>query len=91
MNGQWLQLQDLVHPAIHLPMKIRMTNIHKVLFPLSRWRRDALQRPEIQGSLDGNTCVHIRDGRFACVTWDIKGLIVLAISSQIPKDRNCRI
>ena len=34
MNGQWLQLQDLVHPAIHLPMKIRMTNIQKVLFLL---------------------------------------------------------
>ena len=35
LSGQWLQLQDLIHPVLHLSMKIPMTNIQKTLFQFS--------------------------------------------------------
>ena len=34
LSGPWLQLWDLMNPALHLPMKIQMTNIRKALFQL---------------------------------------------------------
>ena len=52
--------------------------------PHPRWRRDALQPPQIQrGGLDRNTCVHIPEGGLRCVTWNTRGLIGSVISSQI--------
>ena len=44
--------------------------------PHLRWRRDALQPPEIQQvRLDRNTCVDIPVGGLRCVTWNTRGLI----------------
>ena len=38
-------------------------------FPHSRWRRDALQPPQVQQDGAGrNTCVHFPDGGLRCVT-----------------------
>ena len=49
-------------------------NAHLAL-PQLRWRRDALQPPEIQRvRRDRNTCVHIPDGGLRCVTWNMRGL-----------------
>ena len=56
--------------------------------PHLRWRRDALQPPQIQrGTLDRNTCVRIPDGGLRCVTWNIGGLIGSPTSSQISRER----
>ena len=44
-------------------------------FPHLRWRRDALQPPQVQQDGAGrNTCVHSPDGGLRCVTWNIRGL-----------------
>ena len=56
--------------------------------PHSRWRRDALQPPQIhRGILDRNTCVHIPDDGLRCVTWNTRGLIGSPISSQLSSEQ----
>ena len=56
--------------------------------PHLRWRRDALQPPQIQrGSPDRNTCVHIPDGGLRCVTWSTRGLIGSLVSSQLSTEQ----
>ena len=51
--------------------------------PQLRWRRDALQSPELQrGCLERNTGVHIPEGGLRCVTWNTRGLIGSPFSSQ---------
>ena len=54
--------------------------------PHSRWRRDALQPPQIpRGSVDRNTCVHFPDGGLRYVTWNSRCLIGSVTSSQISR------
>ena len=56
--------------------------------PHLRWRRDALQPPEVQRDrLAGNTCVHIPDGGFRCITWNTKGLLGSPASWQHSRER----
>ena len=62
-------------------------NAHLAL-PQLRWRRHALQPPEIQRvRLDRNTCVHIPDGGLRCVTWNTRGLIGSPFSAQSSRER----
>ena len=56
--------------------------------PHLRWRRNALQPPEIKrGCLDRNTCVHIPEGGLRCVTWNTRGLFGSPFSSQTSRER----
>ena len=56
--------------------------------PHSRWRRDALQPPQIQRvTLGRNTCVHVPGDGLRCVTWNTRGLIGTVTSSQISRGR----
>ena len=44
--------------------------------PHLRWRRDALQPPEIQRvRKDRHMCAHIPEGGLRCVTWNTRGLV----------------
>ena len=53
-----------------------------------RWRRDALQPPEIQQVRgDVNTCVHIPNVGLRCVTWNTTGLIGSPFSPQSSSER----
>ena len=48
-----------------------------------RWRRDALQPPEVQRDhLARNTCAHIPDGGLRCISWNTRGLLGSPASSQ---------
>ena len=63
------------HPGDALPVS-----------PHSRWRRDALQPPQVQQcSVDWNTCVNFPSGGLRSVTWNTGGLLGSVTSSQ-----NCR-
>ena len=56
--------------------------------PHLRWRRDALQPPQIQrGSLDRNTYGHVPNDGLRCVTWNTRGLIGSPSSLQFFKER----
>ena len=56
--------------------------------PRLRWRRDALQPPEIQrGCLDRKTGVHIPEGGHRCATWNTRGLVGSPFSSQTSRER----
>ena len=51
--------------------------------PHSRWRRDALQPPQVQQDTAGrDTCGHFPDGGLRCVTWNTRGLVGSVLSSQ---------
>ena len=51
--------------------------------PHLRWRRDALQPPQVQQDGAGrNTCVRFPDGGLRCVAWNTRGLIGSFFSSQ---------
>ena len=51
--------------------------------PHSRWRRDALQPPQVlQGIAGWDTCGHFPDGVLRCITWNIRGLVGSVLSSQ---------
>ena len=51
--------------------------------PNSRWRRDALQPPQVQqGTAGRDTCGHFPDGGLRCVTWNTRGLVGSVLSSQ---------
>ena len=42
----------------------------------SRWRRDALQPPQVQhGTAGRDTCGHFPDGGLRCITWNTRGLV----------------
>ena len=56
--------------------------------PHLRWRRDALQPPEVQRDhLARNTCAHIRDGGLRCISWNTRGLLGSPASSQHSRER----
>ena len=51
--------------------------------PHLRWRRDALQPPQVQQDTAGrDTCGHFPDGGLRCVTWNTRGLVGSVLSSQ---------
>ena len=53
------------HPENTLPASTR-----------SRWRRDALQPPQVLHGIAGrDTCGHFPDGGLRCVTWNTEGLV----------------
>ena len=92
LSGQWLYLQDLINPALHLPMKIPKTNIQKAPFHLSHiyvgggMLFNHLKYNEVVWI--GNTCVHIPDGGLRCVTWNTRGLIgSLTSCSQLSREQ----
>ena len=65
----------------------RPENAH-VALPHLRWRRDALQPPEVQRDrLNGDTCAHIPDGGLRCVTWNTRGLIGSPASPQLSREK----
>ena len=53
-----------------------------------RWRRDALQPPEVQRDrLNRYTCAHIPDGGLRCVTWNTRGLFGSPASPQLSREK----
>ena len=59
LSGQWLYLQDLINPALHLPMKVHFDEHPgdaRPAPPHPRWRRDALQPPLIQRATLEHMC-----------------------------------
>ena len=90
LSGRWLYLQDLIHTALHLPMKNYRMNIQETLsklLPHLRWRRGALQPPQSQrDGLDRNTRVHVPDDGLRCVSWNTRGLIRSVCTSQISRE-----
>ena len=64
----------------------QVENAH--LAPLqSRWRRDALQPPEIQQVRRDGTRVHIPNGGLRCVTWNTRVLVGSPFSPQSSRER----
>ena len=60
--------------------------------PQLRWRRVALQPPEIQRvRLAKDTCVHVPDGGLRCVTWNTRGLIGSPHSPQSSRERKTHL
>ena len=62
-----------------------MANIRVTLFqlPHTRWRRDALQPPQVQHDTAGrDTCGHFPDGGLRCITGNTRGLVGSVLSSQ---------
>ena len=65
----------------------RPENAHFAL-PHLRWRRDALQPPEVQRDrLNRDTCAHIPDGGLRCVNWKTRGLIGSPASPQLSREK----
>ena len=64
-----------------------LENVH-LAPPHLRWRRDALQLPEIQRvCLDRNTCAHTPEGGLRCITWNTRGLNGSSSTSQSSRER----
>ena len=56
----------------------------------SRWRRDALQPPQVQqGTAGRDTCGHFPDGGLRCIAWNTRGLVGSVFSSQ--KNRELKL
>ena len=56
--------------------------------PHLRWRRDALQPPEVlRDRLNKNTYVHLPDGGLRCISWNTRGLVGSLASSQLSRER----
>ena len=65
----------------------RPENAHFAL-PHLRWRRDALQPPEVhRDRLNRDTCTHIPDGGLRCDTWNTRGLIGSPASPQLSREK----
>ena len=80
MGGLWLPLEESSNLVIRCRRKIQTEN----LLPHLRWRRDALQPPEVQrDQLNRNTCVHIPDDGLRCVTLNTRGFIGSLASPQL--------
>ena len=57
--------------------------------PHLRWRRDALQPPEVQrDQLNRNTCVRIPDDGLRCVIWNARGLLGSPASPQLSEEKH---
>ena len=62
----------------------QLENPHPAL-PQVRWRRDALQPPEIQQALrNGNTCVRIPDGGLRCVHLEHESAYWIPVFCKLP-------
>ena len=58
--------------------------------PHSRWRRDALQPPQVQHGTAGRyTCAHFTDEGLRCITWNAGGLVGSVFCSQ--KNRELKL
>ena len=85
--GQWIRLQDLINPASLSPSREDPNDEHpEDALPAPshvRWRRDALQPPQVQHGIGGrDTCGHFSDGGLRCITWNTRGLVGSVFSSQ---------
>ena len=57
----------------------------------SRWRRDALQPPEVpQPHCARDTCVHISESGLRCASWNARGLLGSTASSQTSREQKHR-
>ena len=56
---------------------------HENSLPHSRWRRGALQPPQVRHDTAGrDTCGHFPVGGLRCITWNTRGLVGSVLSSQ---------
>ena len=57
----------------------------------SRWRRDALQPPEVpQPHCARDTCVHTPESGLRCASWNARGLLGSTASSQTSREQKHR-